>query len=283
MRLTEEQQRRITQFLRHVNRELDDLSGAERRETLERAKDRIVEALRRLPRRDIHDTDVIRALKSCGTPEELAARVRERPRQPPAKFLATRDRTWLGVCGGIARLVHNETRMVRIIFVLLGLVTGPVALILYLAVYSAMYLAEETEAVVPIDRGRLVKALSGSFGIALALFAGTEAVLWSVPNTYARFTGQGHFALDSSWGWLDVHGPSLFLLVLALVLPIAAMSGLPVPDSWASTLRKVVQAVLALYALGLCFGMACVLVGTILYAVEQATGTDLLQALFSSV
>jgi hypothetical protein len=68
--------------------------------------------------------------------------------------------------------------------------------------------------------------------------------------------------LPGDWAWLAWRGDSLFTWALLLALPVAALSALPVPAAWAATLRKVAWALVAVYAVALCFGLACYFVGT---------------------
>ncbi len=56
---------------------------------------------------------------------------------------------------------------------------------------------------------------------------------------------------------------------LALTLPLAVLSALPLANAWDYTLKRLVQALLALYGLILCFGIASFLVGIILDVVSD--------------
>ena len=53
---------------------------------------------------------------------------------------------------------------------------------------------------------------------------------------------------------------------------LAFLGGLPAANNWDKTLRKVSQAILALYAVAVCFGIASTLTGIILQFVEKYAG-----------
>jgi len=52
-------------------------------------------------------------------------------------------------------------------------------------------------------------------------------------------------------------------------LPVALYSGLPLPNAWDRTARKLYQALIAVYAVALSFGMASTLVGILFLVVEE--------------
>lgn len=283
-KLTEPQERRVTRYLRDVAAHLADLSPQEREAALARLNARIDRELSRFPN-GLDDADLDKVLAGCGSPSSQAARLM--PAKNPAAprpFVSWPDRVWLGVCGGIAQRLDIDANIVRLIAVLLGLVLPllPLLLVAYLALYFWDYFSTERPSIDPIEPLKLVKTLASTFGVAVALHIGTRVLLLFVTHAYQTVTEQP-LALERRWNWIAYDAGTWLFWVLVVGLPLAALSALPVPKAWAGTLKKTVQAGLALYAVWLCFGIASVLTGIILRSVEDFSGTAGTDALFSLI
>ena len=283
-KLTEQQERRVTRYLRDAGAQLAGLSPPEREAALSRLNARIDSELARFPK-GMDDAGLDKMLARCGSPSSQAARLI--PAKNPAAarpFVAWPDRVWLGVCGGIAQRLDIDANIVRLIAVLLGLVLPllPLLLVAYLALYFWDYFSAERPNIDPIEPINLAKTLASTFGVAIALHVGTRVLLLFITHAYQSVTEQP-LALERRWNWIAYDAGTWLFWVLAIGLPLAALSALPVPKAWAGTLKKTVQAGLALYAVWLCFGLASVLTGIILHSVEDFSGTAGTDALFSLV
>lgn len=283
IKLSENQERRITRYLRDVGEHLGDLSLRERESALARLNARIELELAKF-RNGLEDADLLKVLQRCGNPAEQAARLMPSRPVPPDTFVCWSDRVWLGVCAGIARKLDVDATIVRIVAVLIGIVFPlvPLLLIAYVAVFLWDYYTTEEGVFDPIEPLKLVKALAGVLAVALALHYGTRALLIFISHAYQMVMVQP-LVLERRWGWITSDAGSWLFWVLAIGLPLAALSALPVPKAWAGTLKKTVQAGLALYAVWLCFGIACVIAGVILQSVDEFTGTAGTDALFSLI
>jgi hypothetical protein len=74
------------------------------------------------------------------------------------------------------------------------------------------------------------------------------------------------------WGWYLQQQGSLLFWTLFLSLPVALLGALPMAGGWDRTLRRLSQAVLALYAVVICFGLASAVAGVILQTVRELKG-----------
>ena len=153
--------------------------------------------------------------------------------------------------------------------VLLAL-SGPFLLGAYLAAYVALYLASEPGSMPRIEKAKLAKFLVATSAAALAFHYTMRGALALINFGYVRVVGERVPDLGP-WAWIDGSATSLLLCVLWMLLPVAALSGLPVPNQWDQTGKRVVQAGIAVYALVLCLGIASVLAGCIFFGVEAFT------------
>lgn len=282
-KLTERQERRITQYLKEVGDQLTDIPSRDREAALAKLNTRIETELKRFPN-GIADIDLENLLGNLGSPARQASRLVPADQYATTTFVSWPDRVWLGVCAGIARKLDIDANIVRVIAVLMGLLLPllPVLFLTYLGIFFWDYFFGERRGIEPLEPLRIAKALGTTFGVALALHFGTRVVLIFIASGYEAIAAQP-LMLDRRWSWLMQDAGSWFFWVLALGLPLAALSALPVPKVWAGTLRKTVQAGLAIYAVWLCYGLASILVGIVLSGVEQFSGTEGTDALFSLV
>ena len=282
-KLTERQERRITQYLREVGQHLTDIPSRDREAALSRLNTRVEKELLRFPN-GIADIDLENLLGNLGSPARQASRLVPADHYAASTFVSWPDRVWLGVCAGIARKLDIDANVVRLIAVLMGLVLPllPVVFLVYLGIFFWDYFSGERRGIEPIEPLKLAKAVGATFGVALALHVGTGFLLRFVARGYEAVAAQPLF-LDRNWGWLMLDAGTWFFWVLVICLPLAALSALPVPKAWAGTLRKTVHAGLALYAVWLCYGLASVIVGIILSGVDQFSGTEGTDAFLSFI
>ena len=283
LKLTENQERRITRYLRDAGEALGTVPQAEREAVLTRLNARIERELSRFAGA-MDDADLERILNHFGDPAQTASQSAITTQPSVNTFVSWHNRVWLGVCAGLARYFNVDAIIVRVIVVLLAVFPPltPVILVAYLVVYFWDYYSEGKRVLDPVDPLHVAKAVAVALGVALALHIGAYFLIVFIGHVYQAIMAQP-LLLDPGWNWLAEGAGSWLFWVLVIGLPLAALSALPVPKAWAGTLRKVVQAGLALYAALLCFGVACLLVGVILRSVEEFSGTAGTDAIFSLI
>jgi hypothetical protein len=73
------------------------------------------------------------------------------------------------------------------------------------------------------------------------------------------------------WGWMQYYAGTLFFWMLVIMLPLAALSGMPLANAWDQSLKRVVQAIGALYGVAISMGIASNVVGILLDVVQDFT------------
>lgn len=184
---------------------------------------------------------------------------------------STEHRRWLGVCWNLSRRLGVEVRYIRLGALVLGVLTGPFALIAYLGAYFEMYFSSERRMQPSLDPLRLVKALLQGVLGAVLMFAGSHFAMIGIRAAYQKLFGE-EVPPMAGLNWLETNGFGLFLVVLITTVPLAALSALPMADGWNETAGKIYKAVLALYAVGISLGIAAFLVGVMLGFVQRYTG-----------
>ena len=148
MRLTDQQERLIARYLREAGEHMAELPDRARERALEVLREEILDAIPPFNSAVPDDADVELALRTVGPPSGHAARfaapsrhakTARQDRPPPAADPG--ERRWLGVCAAISEQTGTPVGLVRWGAVLLGVVTGPVALIIYIGVFLALYLS----------------------------------------------------------------------------------------------------------------------------------------------
>jgi len=204
-------------------------------------------------------------------------------RQEDSSLIYWQNRVWLGVCAGIARRFGAEPMLIRFIAVMLGVIPFllPFLLVGYLAVYFYVYFTVEGKSSLDdIDWLAVAKAAGIAFAIALVLNLATSLLVTLLAHAAMLIT-QSSPTVAPNWGWLVTQGGSLFRWTLFIAVPLAVLSGLPLSAGWQGTMRKVVHAGLAIYGVVLCFGVASLLVGTVLGFVDNTAGKPGTEALLS--
>jgi phage shock protein PspC (stress-responsive transcriptional regulator) len=271
MRLTQKQDALIERYLREVNAHFrEEISDRARDRGMARLQARIDHELKAISKDSIDDADVYALLDSLGNPEVMAAKLTPRRAAPETLGLSKEDRVWLGVCGGIGEYLEFPAWLVRMMAFLLGITTGPLSIIVYLGVYFWFHASAE-EDVPPIPKARALWRVVSTGLVVLALHMGTLGVVWLIFFVQDRYL---HRALPElgDWGWITVRSDELLFWVLSISLPLAVLSAMPLSNAWDYSLKRFVQAVVALYGLALSFGIASLLVGLIKDYVKEFTG-----------
>lgn len=279
MHLTQKQESLISQFLRDLSRRLDPgLPEKVRERSLRQVQTRIYHELERLNNPSIGDEDVLRVLRQTSSTAESAPAPREAQDRSSASTVTTTDPAhaatprspkaiWLGVCIHNAERLGVEAWMLRAGLVVLGLCTGPLAVLTYLVGFVEYCLGLPEAERPAINWGRIA-------GRGVAALAALIALRWG-GNQALVLIGYGHEQIFKEpmpalgeWDWFRYQEGAYFFLALFSVLPLAVLSGLPLANAWGHSLKRLAQALGALYAVALCFGVASVVAGLILDRVQ---------------
>lgn len=278
MHLTQKQESLISQYLRDLSRRLDSsLPEKVRDRSLRQVQTRIYHDLERLNTNAISDDDVTRVLRQAAasaaeTTEVTPPAVTPTPTpEAPPSPLGSRARDprpiWLGVCAHNADRIGLEPWMIRLGMGLLGLVTGPLAVLIYLVGFGEYYASLPDQERPPIVWSRLALRIVVPFIVLIALRWGGNRTLLLIAYGHERIFKEGMPSLGE-WDWFRFQEGTFFFLALFSVLPLAALSGLPLANAWGHSLKRLAQAITALYAVALCFGIASVIAGLILDRVQ---------------
>jgi phage shock protein PspC (stress-responsive transcriptional regulator) len=269
MGLTKRQEWLIARYLREVDAALGDVPDVARERVSARVRARIDRGLQHYQSASVlvRDDDVAAVLDAMGSPRRQASECIQKAGLPRGLALSVDRRIWLGVCGGLAQYLNMDPRYVRLAFVLLG-VTGPIILLIYLALYFDMYLSVHDAHVPRIDKPRLLRSVASAFLGVLVLYIAARLLMIGVLEIYQRFVATGSIVTLDRWDWLRANGRSMLIYALSITVPLAALSALPLANEWDRTLDRVVKAAVAVYAVVLCFGIALFLVGLVLHAVD---------------
>ncbi len=264
MRFTQKQQRYLRGYLRSVKECLTDLPERMRNDAVEKLGRRIDRSFADGDGSVPSDERVAQAVKSMGNASERASLIREELEALPEP----EEGCWLGVCERISLRTGIAVGGVRTLAVLLGCVTGPVALWGYICCYAFMYIADDYEDLPRVDFRKLAWRVAGTVSSAAALLVGARLVVFLMVFAYLKYLPVETFDNDEiSLMWLL--NWSMLLIALFTVTPLAVLGGLPVSERWSGTLKKVWQAVLAVYAVLLSLGIASVMVNIALRVLDE--------------
>lgn len=275
MKLTNKQEWLVARYLRAVLQGMEDAPDAVREQAVAHLKGRVARAFSSMPGDSLADPDVLATLEGIGSPLEVAREYLTRGGAMSGLTPGPEERIWLGVCAGFATRRGLSVRQVRLAAFLIGLCTGPLALLAYLAAYFEMYFAARGTAaesdLPPIAWWRAVGYVSGTAGGAVAMHAGARLVFRLSEAVYARLVSGAALPNLGEWDWFVRDGGSLLFVALVVAVPIAALSAMPLANRWDRTGKLVFEAVLAVYALAVCLGIASRLVGLALAVVDTLT------------
>lgn len=170
---------------------------------------------------------------------------------------------WLGVNLYLAQRFRLPLWALRSFCVLVGMVSGPVSLLLYMFVFVVLRISKSIKAPVPFHPLRLVVYplltaalttffyLVGIYGINLIRFAYEQYFERAIPEL-------------QEWAWLESKSLTMFIVALALLMPLSLFSAMPLANSWDYSIRRLTQAGVAIYAIAVSFGVASYIAGIIL-------------------
>lgn len=270
MQLTQKQESLIARYLRDVLDQVDDsLPGHIRERGMTRLESRIRRELAARPGDTLGEAEVREVLDRLGEPVHQAAAIHAMHSASGEIRLARENRVWLGVCTGIAEQLDVPPWAVRVLAFALGLATGPLALFTYLGVYLWLYLRGDSEEP-PIRKGLVAWRSASALIIVVALNAGSNYALRLIYLIHEKYLQRPRPELGD-WGWLESRTGEMCFYALIICVPMAMLSAMPVSEAWEYTLKRFSQALLALYAILLSFGLASVIVGLIMHFVHEFT------------
>jgi phage shock protein PspC (stress-responsive transcriptional regulator) len=273
MRLTQKQEWLIGRHLHEVARALEgDTEPMVIDRAVARVRGRIEGCLRGEGDGLLSDETVREAIRKTGQADVVAREILSQAQADAARWPeSSPNRRWLGVCYWAANRSGVPPRAVRAIALLVGVLAAPVALLAYAAGYFWLLTMGSLPEAGRLRPVRLAWRIAVTLVVAAGLYLGAN---------YA-FKGLS-FAMDNwakrpvpdlgEWGWYLQEQRSLLFWTLFLTLPVALLGALPMAGGWDRTLRRVSQAMLALYAVVICFGLASVAAGIILHIVREFTG-----------
>jgi len=276
MAITEKQEQRITRYLRDVNEHLDGADDNARRQIERQVRRRIDEELKRYGSGIVKDDDVDSVLSTLGAPARQAALHHASSAVATAWAPVKEDRRWLGVCGGVANEMQFDPLVVRLAVFVIGLLTLPFSLWIYLGAYGVMGVALQP----PAARERiqptvLIKAIWPVALVALLIHLAVTYFIDGLDWALASFAGFNLAVIDSRWAWYADGTFSTFFWTMMFVLPLAALSGLPVRPDWQPTFRKLAQAAVALYSVYAAYGVGSLLAGVAIHFATRYDGPTL--------
>lgn len=243
-----------------------ELPETEREQGLAQLQRRISRELQGLNKDVLEDMDVETVLERLGPPARHASILSPR-RDPRRVLMLSREKTvWLGVCSGVAARTDLEPWVVRVLSGLIGAVTGPMALLAYIAAY--LYMRRNSGRVQPLDTLRIVGRGAGTFLLALVLHVGSGYLLRLVYFVHEQYLKRPVPEVGQ-WDWLEASRDEYFFYAIMVSVPLAVLSALPLAKGWDYTMKRLSQACLALYGIALSFGIASFVVGIILDFVQE--------------
>jgi len=275
MQLTPHQEGLIAGYIREVSLLADGtVPQPEKDAALRRIESRLREILAKKGDAAIADDDVLAAIKFLGTPETQAEKITA-PRGPEAELVrAAENRVWLGVCAALAHRTGIDLWIVRSLAVVAGIFVAPLAIMGYLAGYAELYLASGKRLGEAPNLLRMGGRATAAFVAALVLYVGTSYFLAFLAYGYEMALNRplGHLG---EWGWYTRRADAWVFWAIVFSAPVAALSGAPLAGGWDYSLKRLAQAIIALYAVAICFGVAAYLIGIILDVIGEFGGIPL--------
>lgn len=304
MQLSEKQKEMVADFLREQDESMGELPADSRVQILTQIKQRVREELLKVGKEVLSDGRVESVLErihitvpetplqstiakepepaqvdnaeESAKPDSPVAlsdtkAVADQPNQEevpatPVPEFPDNGRHWMGVCVVLSEEFGQPVSWIRGGFILLGCITGPIALALYLAIlhFSRQKRPEDyPEINLTKVLSKIIRTLSISAGLYLISFG----ILFSAAYLYHRIIKQS--ANLGAWNELSATQPSLFTFLLLSLSLTAALSAMPLAHHWDKTLSIITSAGLAVFAVLLSLGISLTLTGYLLSAVEN--------------
>lgn len=311
MELTEKHELYVSRYISEIEEKIgDQLSPGQRERALGRLRARIDEKLRSASADGMDDTEILNLLHKMGQPEtqaailvrvwgdasdaiapvpapapsEVSAAASAVPSEKESGKVATvafetkpagkgkeRGPVWLGVALYLSRTYGLPVWALRALAFLLGIATGPVALMLYMLAFILLRVSGKVKAPAVFHPSRVVLNPLFTGGLlALFHFAGVYGIV-GIRLAHEKYLGRVVPELNE-WAWLEVEAARLFLGALLFLLPLALFSAMPLANKWDYSLKRFTQAGVVLYAIMVSFGLASFITGIILNFVNEFAG-----------
>jgi len=304
MEFTQKQELYINRYMKSVADALTGrLTEKQSDRAISRLQTRIIEQLKARDKAYLEDTDVLDVLRKMGAPEnqadilvrvwgsgEAAATSDETPQavtpsavpkvsepttrtsfsKAPARKMQSPS-VWLGVIAWLAAQWDLPVWAIRILAVLLGAVTLPVALLVYMSAYFWLRLSGQFATVSPLHPWRMFfRPVMTALMLGVIHFTGIYAIkgVYIVHDTWLKRAMPDM----SEWAWFETEAGRMFFWAFFLLLPLALFSAMPLANAWDYSLKRLNQACVALYAIVVSFGVASFVTGIILAFVREFTG-----------
>lgn len=289
----------------------DQLSAKQRERALARLHARIEDKLKSSADSEMEDAEILQVLQKMGQPETQAAilvRVwgdttanetmvapggvtMPPPAQEDSETKKSSDATrngavgsavsaaaqnagkpvWLGVAIYYAGKYKLPAWALRALFILIGLVTGPVALMLYMVAFIVLRVRGAVKSPAPFHPTRVVLNPLFTGGLMTFFYLGGIYGIQGIRMAHEKYLERSVPPL-SEWAWLEIEATHMFCGALIFLLPLALFSAMPLANRWDYSLKRFTQAGVVLYAIAVSFGLASFITGIILNFVNEFAG-----------
>ena len=274
MRLTDRQERAVERAVEAVSRALArraDITAAARERAVARLRGRIEGALERFGVA-VTDGQVEGVVAEYADAEAAAAALMSAERFTGSRAGDLGDPRWLGVCLHFAERSGIPPWALRAASVAAGVVVAPAALTAYVVLYFVLRLGGAFAEEQPRIRWfRMAGGVLAGVAICAVLHVAAGYALFGVEWAVREGLKQEMPPLGG-WGWFVEERALLLAGTLACAVPVFVLGGLPMVNGWDATLRRCGQAVLALYAVVVSFGLASVVAGVAVNWVRGLAG-----------
>lgn len=185
----------------------------------------------------------------------------------PSGPLASSQRIWLGACIALADRLDVPVDRVRAAAIAIGILTGPFAVAMYLAMYTFFYMGEHGKGAPRIDPMRVVRGVAGATAaiVAMALFFSLAVLIVDFVHRLAI----GYPPDLDEWSSFARGVNRMLIMAAAVVLPFAALRGLPVAPPWDLHLPRLIRGSFAALASLLALALASYLTGALISGVRD--------------
>ncbi|NLO32655.1 MAG: hypothetical protein GX117_04765 [Candidatus Hydrogenedentes bacterium] len=198
--------------------------------------------------------------------EDVAANSSETLKEETAEHAV-----WLGGAWYAAKKSGWPAWSLRSLFVLLGLVTGPIALLLYMSAFIMLRMRGAVKAPAPFHPSRVILNPLFTVGVMILFYLGGIYGIKGVCLAHEKYLSRAVPDLND-WAWLELQSGRMFGGALLLLLPLALFSAMPLANGWDFSLKRFTQAGVILYAIAVSFGLASFITGIIIVFVNEFAG-----------
>jgi hypothetical protein len=198
---------------------------------------------------------------------ETSHRIRHTAQPFPAGPLASSQRIWLGACIALAERFDVPIERIRGGAIILGLLSGPIAVILYLVTYTVFYLGEHGKGAPRVDRIRVLRAV-GTVAAGIIVMSVLFAVAVSTVNFVHRLA-IGYPPDSDQWSSFAQGVNHMLFFAAVIMMPFAALRGLPVAPPWDLHLPRLIRGAFAALASLLALALASYLTGALISGIRD--------------